>query len=116
MKNIKNIFKATIGTVGLAVLLSNCGGVPSDVLDNIEKNLNRGMNISGRNYINNAWSNTYDKKGNKYEWHTKASGGKLSNNILTETIIIKDRANHKKYEYIFKIDLDNKKVLKIGKR
>lgn len=109
-----NVIK-TLFSAGLIAVIMGCSrGVPSEVLNEIERDINIGMSNYGYGYLTYAKSFVYDKKGHEYDWYTTGAGGKkISNTQIWYTLVIK---NDKTAKYSLKIDLQKNRILKIKRK
>ncbi len=108
---IKMLFSA-----GLLCFIIGCsnGGVPSEVRNEIEKNINIGMDRYGYGYLVYASGKVYDKKGHGYSWHVTGAGGKkLSNREVIQTLIIR---NGEEIKYDLRVDLFEGRIISMKKK
>lgn len=115
MKNLKNKIRNGIVT-GLALVIFGCssGGVPTEVINNIEKDLNKAMRKYGLKSVNHTWGRAYDGQ-EKYIWQTRITDF-TPNKEFELALRIENDETYEKFKYNVIVDINKKKVIKIRKK
>jgi len=117
IENKLNVIKTLFSAGWISVIMGCSSGVPSDVRNEIERDINIGMSNYGYGYLTYAKSYVYDKKGHEYDWYTTGAGGKkISNTQIWYTLVIKGDKGNKTVEYSLKIDLQKNRIIKIKRK